>query len=232
MRRRPPRRQPGPHRSDVARAQEEDVRAPRRDGLQGDRGRLPVRLPDGLRLRAHAHRGGHDPRWRRHPGADPVARAPHRAHLRGDPRRQAGDRAPLQLHVDPAATRRLRPRQGGHQGHRRAWCAVVQEVRRADRRRDRGLLRVLPRVLHRHGAGIRRRGLRCGDRGVAAHPRPQGDPQSARHGGDGHPQCVRRLDRVDAPPSGPPRQRRALTAPAQRSGHGRRCRRAGLHGRS
>ena len=31
---------------------------PGADGLQGDRGRLPGRVPDGLRLRPDAHRGG------------------------------------------------------------------------------------------------------------------------------------------------------------------------------
>ena len=35
--------------------------------------------------------------------------APDRAHLRVDPRRQAGDRPPVQLHLHPAAPGRLRP---------------------------------------------------------------------------------------------------------------------------
>ena len=42
-----------------------------RDGLQGDRGRLPQRQPDRLRLRAQAHRRGPHPRRRHDLGADP-----------------------------------------------------------------------------------------------------------------------------------------------------------------
>ena len=48
---RPARRQPGAHRPDGPRAQAADVRDPRRDGLQGDRGRLPVGVAARLRLR-------------------------------------------------------------------------------------------------------------------------------------------------------------------------------------
>ncbi len=55
-------------------------------GLQGDRGRLPEREPDRLRLRAAAHRRGPHPRRRHDPGADAGARAPHRAHVRVDRR--------------------------------------------------------------------------------------------------------------------------------------------------
>ena len=50
VQRRPARRQPGPHRPDGRRAQAPDVRPARRAGLQGDRGRLPGREPDRLRL--------------------------------------------------------------------------------------------------------------------------------------------------------------------------------------
>ena len=46
------------------------------------------------------------------PGADPGPRRADRAHLRVDPRRQAGDRAPLQLDVDAAAPRRVRAATG------------------------------------------------------------------------------------------------------------------------
>ena len=73
---------------------------------------FPAASPDRLRLRADAHRGGPDPRRRGDPGADPGPRGADRAHLRVAARRQAGDRAPLQLHLDAAAPGRLRPRRG------------------------------------------------------------------------------------------------------------------------
>ncbi len=73
-------------------------------------------------------RGGPDPGRRRDPGADPGARAPDRADLRVDPRRQAGDRPPLQLDVDAAAPRRVRPRRGRHRRHRGPGRAAVPEA--------------------------------------------------------------------------------------------------------
>ena len=98
-----------------------------RHGLQGDRGRLPGRQPDRLRLRPPADRGGPGPRRRHDPGADPGPRRADRAHLRVPARRQAGDRAPLQLDQHPAAPRRLRLRPRRHRRHRRprgaSWCA-------------------------------------------------------------------------------------------------------------
>ena len=176
-------------------------------GLQGDRGRLPVGQPDRLRLRPPADRGGPDPRRRRHPGPDPGPRAPDRAHLRVDPR------APSRR----SSTCTTRPRRcsagscsawtsDGHQGHRRARRPAVPEVRRADHPGHRRLLRVLPRVLHRHRAGVRRRGLQRGHRRVAADPGPQGHHQPARDRRDGHAERLRRLDRVDAPQPAPPRR--------------------------
>ena len=69
----------------------------REDGLQGDRGRLPVGQPARLRLRAPADRGGPDPRRRHHPGADAVPPGPDRAHLRVPAGRAPGDRPLLQL---------------------------------------------------------------------------------------------------------------------------------------
>ena len=45
-------------------------------------------------------------------------RAPDRAHLREHPRRQAGHRPLLQLDLDAAAPRRVRPGQGRHHRHR------------------------------------------------------------------------------------------------------------------
>ena len=164
VRGRPARRQPGPDRPDDPGPQEAHVRAAGADGLQGDRGRVPLRQPDGLRLRPRADRGRHDPRRRRHPGPDPVPRAPDRAHLRVDPGRQAGHRPPVQLDLHPAAPGGVRTGPGRDQGHRGARRAAVHEVRRADHPRHRHLLRVLPGVLHRHRAGVRRRGLQRGQR--------------------------------------------------------------------
>src|SRR5213078_1393796 len=48
---------------------------------------------------ARNHRRGSDPGRRHGPGADPVARRAARQDLRGDPRRQARDRASLQLEL-------------------------------------------------------------------------------------------------------------------------------------
>ena len=56
------------------------------DGLQGDRGRLPVGEPARLRLRAPADRGRPHPRGRHDPGAHAVPRRTDRAHLRVDSR--------------------------------------------------------------------------------------------------------------------------------------------------
>ena len=57
---------------------------------------------------------GPDPRRRHRAGADAGARAADRAHVRGAAGREARDRAPLQLDVDHAAARRVRPRPRGH----------------------------------------------------------------------------------------------------------------------
>ena len=48
-------------------------------------------------------------------------------------------------------------------------------------------------------------------RRLAAHAAAQGDPQSARHGGDGDAQHLRRPDRMDVPQPRTPRQRRAVS---------------------
>ena len=97
----------------------QDVRRPREDGLQGDRGRLPVGQPARLRLRPPAHRGGPDPRRRHDPGARAVPRGADRAHVRVPAGRAASDRALLQLDQPAAARGRVRPRQGRHRRHRR-----------------------------------------------------------------------------------------------------------------
>ena len=58
VQRRPARRQPGPDRPDGPGPQAADVRDAGRDGLQGDRGRVPVGVAARLRLRPPDHRGG------------------------------------------------------------------------------------------------------------------------------------------------------------------------------
>ena len=159
VRGRPPRRQPGTDRPDVARAQAADVPAAGADGLQGDRGRLPVGQPDRLRLRPAAHRAGPDPGRRDHPGADPVPGAPDRADLRVAARRQAGHRALLQLDLHPAAAGGLRPGPGRHHRHRHPGRAALPEVRGDPHPGHRHLLRVLAGVVHGHRAGVRAGGL-------------------------------------------------------------------------
>ncbi len=59
----------------------------------------------------------------------------------------------------------------------------------------------------------------------------QGHHQPAGDGRDGDAERLRRLDRVDAPPPEPPRERHPVAAPAQRPRHGRRRGRARLPGR-
>ena len=184
---RPARRQPGAHRPDGPDPQAAHVRRAREDGLQGDRGRLPVGQPARLRLRAPAHRGGPDPRRRHHPGADPVPARADRAHLRVDQGRAAGHRALLQLHLGAAAARRVRPRQGRHHRHRRQRRPPVPQAR-GHGARHRRALRVHPRELHRHRDRLRRRDLRGGD------GRHRADAPTARSSSTCRPRsrCTRR----------------------------------------
>ena len=202
VRRRPPRRQPGPDRPDDARPQAAHVRAAGPHGLQGDRGRLPRRQPDRLRLHPPAHRGRPGPRRRHRPGPHPGPGRADRAHLRVPARRQAGDRAPLQLDVHPPASGRLQLRPRRHRRHRRPRGPAGPQARRADGR-HRDPVRVLPRVLHRHRARLRRRGLQRGHRRVGADRRPADDHQPAGDRRDGRAHRLRRPDRVDAPQPGP-----------------------------
>ena len=97
------RRQSGADRADGGRAQEPHVPATHGHGLQGDRGRLSLRLADRLRLRALDHRERRHSRRRRDPGPDPVPPGTDRAHLRGGQGREEGDRPLLQFDFDPAA---------------------------------------------------------------------------------------------------------------------------------
>ena len=92
-------------------------------------------------------------------------------------------------------------------------------------------LRVLAGVLHRNRTGVRRPRLQRRRRCLRGVRRPPGHHQPARHGGNGHPECVRRLDRVDEPQPAPAGGHHPVPAPAQRPRHRRRRRRAGLPGR-
>ena len=163
VRGRPARRQPGADRPDVPRAEAADVPAAGAHGLQGDRGRLPRRQPDRLRVRPAAHRAGHDPRRRDDPGPHPVPGAPDRPHFRVTTRRQAGDRPLLQLHLGAPAAGRVRAGQGGDHRDRHRRRADVPEVRRDPHSGHRDLLPVLAGVVHRHRAGVRPGHLRRGD---------------------------------------------------------------------
>ena len=120
---------------------------------------FPSASPARLRLRAPPDRRRPDPRRRVDPGAGAEPARADRAHLRGHRRGAPGHRALLQLHVDPAAACRVRPRQGRHHRHRRQRCQALQEAR-GDRPGHRRPLRVLPRVLHRHRGRLRHRDLR------------------------------------------------------------------------
>ncbi len=126
----PARRQPGPHRPDGPGPQAADVQGPRRHGLQGDRGRVPVRVAAGLRLHPPADRRGPDPRRRHDPGPDPVPPRADRADVRVPAGREAGDRPLLQLHLGPAAARRLPPGQGRRDEDRRRRRAASAWSRR------------------------------------------------------------------------------------------------------
>ncbi len=185
VRGRPARRQPGADRPDEPGPQAPHVRPAGPDGLQGDRGRLPVGQPDRLRLRPRDHHRGRDPRRRHHPGADAVPARADRADVRGVRRRAARDRALLQLDVDPAAPRGVprRPRCGQEDRHRRR-----AQVRRGGREVSRHAvaLRVLPGVLHRHRAGVRQGGVRRRRRRHRADAGLAADRQPARHRRDGH----------------------------------------------
>ena len=152
--RRPARRQPGAHRPHGPGAQAGAVPDADRRRLQGDRGRVPLRVADGLRLPAAHHRRRARPGRRRDPGAGAVPPGADRADVRVAGRRVPGRRALLQLRVRAAAPRRLRPGQGRHRRHRGEGRRALQEVR-GPSLRDRHPLRVLARELHGDRAGLR-----------------------------------------------------------------------------
>ena len=146
VRGRPARRQPGADRADGLRPQDADVQAALRHGLQGDRDRLPGRVGDRLRVRARADREEDDPGRRHHPGADAEPARADRAHLRGLPRRQARHRPSLQLDLDPAAPRRVRPGLCRHHRHRRVGRQAGQAAGRRRSRRPNGCSSIRPRA--------------------------------------------------------------------------------------
>ena len=206
MRGRPARRQPGADRPDEPGPQAGDVPAARAAwATRRSRSASRSASQTDFDFVRQLDRGRPHPRRRRDPGADPVPRAPDRADLRVAARRQAGDRALLQLDLDAAAPGRVRPGPDGITDIADAGRAAVPEVRRDADPRHRHPLRVLARVLHRHRARVRRRGLRRGHRGHRPDARPADHHQPAGHRRDGHAQRLRRLDRVDAPPPAAPR---------------------------
>ena len=131
VQRRPPRRQPGAHRPDGRRAQATDVRPAGGMGYNEIEVGFPAASQTDFDFIRSLVEDDLVPDGVTDPGADPGARGADRANLRVAGRLQ-GHRAdpPLQLDVDAAAPRRLRPRQGRDQGHRGARGAVVPEVRR------------------------------------------------------------------------------------------------------
>ena len=212
---RPAGRQPGPDRPHGPRAQAAHVRRRGQDGLQGDRGGLPLGQSARLRLRARADRGGPDPRRRHDPGADPVPPRPDRADLRVPGGGPTGHRPLLQLDVDPAAQGGVRTRPSRHHRHRRQCGQAVPQAR-ADHGRHRHPLRVLARELHRHRARLRARGVRGGDGRGRADAGPADHPEPAGHGRDVHAEHLRRRDRVVPPSRHAPRLGGAVAPPPQR----------------
>ena len=90
------------------------------------------------------------------------------------------------------------------------WCKQYE----ADRARDRRLLRVLARELHRHRARVRGRGLQRRDGGLGADSGTQGHHQPSGDRRNGDAERLRGLDRVDVAAPEPPRERPAEPAPA------------------
>ena len=140
--------------------------------LQGDRGRLPLGLPAGLRLRAPAHREGPDPRRRDHPGPHPGAARADRAHLRVARGARRGRSC-------TSTTRRPRCSAGWCSASTApaSWtsrCKAAQLCKTADADGPRGRrpLPVLAGELHRHRARLREGDLRGGDGRVGADARP------------------------------------------------------------
>ena len=136
--------------------------------------------------------------------------------------RQAGDRAPLQLDVGPAAPGRLPHRQGRHHRHRAAGRAAVPQARGDDPRDRRSTTSTRPESYTGTELEFAVADLQ---RGASRSSSPTPDrkviinlPATVEMA---TPERLRRLDRVDEPPPRPPRERRPVAAPAQRPRHRR-----------
>ena len=161
---------------------------------------------------------GSGARGRHDPGADPVAARTDRAQLRGDPRRPAGDRAPLQLDLDLAAPGRLRARQGRHRRHRGQRRAADPRPRRDDAG-NRDLYQYSPESFT--GTELDFAVEICEAVMDVWRPTPgqKDDPQPAGDGRDGDAQRLCRPDRMVRPQYPRPRQHHPQPAPAQRPRH-------------
>ena len=177
------------------------------DGLQGDRGRLPGRQPDRLRLRPRPHRERPHPRRRTHLGADPGPRGADRAHRAVA--RRAPSRPPCTCTTPPrrcsaasssASSGDGRERVQGRRGRRHPGG---HEVRRELPARHRLRLRVLARDLHGHRARLLAGDLRGRHGRLAARRRPRDRAQPALHGRALDAERLRRPDRVDVAATSP-----------------------------
>ena len=157
------------------------------DRVQGDRGRVPLRFADRVRLRAPADRGRPHPRRRHHPGAGAGARGPDRrtfASLRGARR---ADGARLQRHRAgvPAGGLPARIGPASLEIATRA-TALIRELAAARRATDWGF-EYSPGDLQRHRARLRAGGLRRGDRDLGRDARAPRHLEPAGHHRDGRP---------------------------------------------
>ena len=206
----PARRQPGPDRPDEPSPQATHVRSAGADGLQGDRGRVPVGQPGRFRLRPRDHHQDAVPEDVTHPGADTVPARTDRAHLRVPSRRSSGNRPHLQLDVDPAAPR-------GVPGRTRDGIKKIATSAARDGARVRREVLRAPMFASQYspesftGTELDYAVEMCNavTDDLAADAGGAGDPQPAGHRRDGHPERLRRLDRVDAPQPGPARRGRS-----------------------
>ena len=159
---------------------------------------FPGGVADRLRLRAQADRGGPDPRRRDDPGADAGARAADRRTFEALRGRQARDRAPLQLDLDHAAPRRVRPRPRRHQATSPSTRRQADPRLRARRSRSTDwAFQYSPESFT--GTELDFAVEICDAVLDVWQPTPaaQGDPQPAGDGRDGDAERLRRPDRVD-----------------------------------
>ena len=157
---RPARREPGARQADGLGPQAAHVRPARPARREGDRGRLPLGLADGLRVRPQADRGRSDPGGHDDRRADAGAAGADRADVRGARGCTAGDHPSLQLDVDHAAARRLPAGRSRDRRSRRPGNGALQGAR--GEQRDGDHVRVLAGELPRHRARVRARDLRGG----------------------------------------------------------------------